>query len=275
MAGLDPAIHVFIPTDDKDADARHKAGHDEANRKPHAHPQSPAHPRRRDRPRSDGRGEEAHRLDERPRHGHVRDRGRAVRRLRVRRAWRRDHRRDGREGEGRGCGDLRFGRRAEVGQGAVRASPGSGAAAAAQGPAALRQPAPRRDLSGARGCLVAQARAGRGARHHDPARADRRRVFRRAEDDHGSRQRPEARHRYADLRHLRDRAHRARGVRAGAQAAQQGHLDGEAQRHEDGRAVERGRHADARARVQGRAARACAWPTPAACSSCATRSSST
>ena len=99
--------------------------------------------------------------------------------------------------------------------------------------AALRQPAPGRDLSGARGCVLAQARAGRGARHHDPARADRRRLFRRAEDHHGSRQRTEARGRHAGLRHLRNRAHRARRLRARAQAAQQGHLDGKAQRHED------------------------------------------
>ncbi len=80
---------------------------------------------------------------------------------------------------------------------------------------ALRQPAPGRHLPGARRCLVAQARAGRGARHHDPARADRRRLFRRAEDHHGPRQRPEARRRHPGLRHLRDRAHRARRLRAG------------------------------------------------------------
>ena len=60
--------------------------------------------------------------------------------------------------------------------------------------------------------------AGRGPRHHHPARADRRRLFRRAEDHHRSRQRPEARHRYPGLRHLRDRAHLARRLRAGAQA---------------------------------------------------------
>jgi hypothetical protein len=29
MAGLVPAIHVFLLRDCKDADARHKAGHDE------------------------------------------------------------------------------------------------------------------------------------------------------------------------------------------------------------------------------------------------------
>ena len=62
--------------------------------------------------------------------------------------------------------------------------------------------------------------------------------------------------RYPGLRHLRDRAHRARRLRAGAQAAQQGHLDGEAQRHEDGRALERGGRRGAQARIQGRAARA-------------------
>jgi hypothetical protein len=31
MAGLDPAIHVFLPARPKDVDARHKAGHDENN----------------------------------------------------------------------------------------------------------------------------------------------------------------------------------------------------------------------------------------------------
>jgi hypothetical protein len=29
MAGLDPAIHVFVAVEKKDVDARHKAGHDE------------------------------------------------------------------------------------------------------------------------------------------------------------------------------------------------------------------------------------------------------
>jgi hypothetical protein len=29
MAGLDPAIHVFVAVKKKDVDARHKAGHDE------------------------------------------------------------------------------------------------------------------------------------------------------------------------------------------------------------------------------------------------------
>ena len=106
----------------------------------------------------------------------------------------------------------------------------------------VRQHPPGGDLSGAGRRLLAQARAGRGPRHHHPARTDRRRLFRRAEDHHRSRQRPEARHRHPGLRHLRDRAHRPRRLRAGARAqeAQQGHLDGEAQRHEDRRALERG-----------------------------------
>ena len=43
---------------------------------------------------------------------------------------------------------------------------------------ALRQSPPRGDLSGAGRRLLAQARAGRGPRHHDPARTDRRRLFR-------------------------------------------------------------------------------------------------
>jgi hypothetical protein len=29
MAGLDPAIHVFLFIESEDVDARHKAGHDE------------------------------------------------------------------------------------------------------------------------------------------------------------------------------------------------------------------------------------------------------
>ncbi len=69
---------------------------------------------------------------------------------------------------------------------ALRCAAGSGPAAAAQGPRALRQPPSGRDLSGAGRRLGAQARTGRGPRHHDPSRAHRRRLFRRAEDHHGS-----------------------------------------------------------------------------------------
>ena len=61
--------------------------------------------------------------------------------------------------------------------------PGGRAAAPAQGSRPLRQSAPGDLLSGAGRRLLAQARGGRGARHHDRARADRRRLFRRAEGD--------------------------------------------------------------------------------------------
>jgi hypothetical protein len=32
MAGLDPAIHVFMSGREEDVDARHKAGHDDCRR---------------------------------------------------------------------------------------------------------------------------------------------------------------------------------------------------------------------------------------------------
>ena len=99
-------------------------------------PQSPSSSRRRHRPGSHGRGEAAHRLDERAQDGQVRDRGGAGRRLLLRRARGGDHRRHDGEGARRRCGDLRRGRRAEMGQGAVRCAPGGGPAAPAQGPRA-------------------------------------------------------------------------------------------------------------------------------------------
>ncbi len=141
---------------------------------------------------------------------------------------------------------------------ALRRAAGGGAAAAAQGARPVRQHPAGDLLPGARRRFEPQARGGRRARHHHPARAHRRRLFRRAQDHHRSRQRPEARGRHPGLRHLRDRAHLPRRLRARAQAAQQGHLDGEAQRDEDRRALERGGQPGARARVQGRAARASA-----------------
>ena len=107
--------------------------------------------------------------------------------------------------------------------------------------ALLRQFAAGDLLSGARRRLVAEARDRRRARHHDRARIDRRRLFRRAQADHRSRQRPEARHRHAGLRHLRDRTHRPRRLRPRAQTPQQGHVVREAQCDEIGRAVARGR----------------------------------
>ena len=136
--------------------------------------------------------------------------------------------------------DLRRGRRAEMGQRAVRRAAGGGAAAPAQGARPVRQYPPRHLLSRAGRRLEPQARGGRRARHHHLAGIDRRRLFRRAQDHHRSRQRPEARGRHPGLRHLRDRAHQPRRLRARAQAPQQGHLDGEAQRDEDRRALARG-----------------------------------
>ena len=58
-------------------------------------------------------------------------------------------------------------------------------------------------------------------------------------------------------------------------AAQQGHLDGEAQRHEVRRALERGRDRGPQARISRTSSSTTCSPTPAACSSCARRSSST
>ena len=101
-----------------------------------------------------------------------------------------------------------------------------------------------------------QARARRGPRHPDPARADRRHLFRRAQGDRHARERREARRRHHRLHHARDRAHRPRRLRPRPQAQEQGALGRQAQRHEDGRAVERGRHRHARARGQGRGAAA-------------------
>ena len=106
---------------------------------------------------------------------------------------------------------------------------------------AVRQSAAGHLLSGAGRCLLAEARSGRGARHPDRARTDRRRLFRRAQGDHRSRQRPEAR---------RSTRRSTRPTRSSASAgvafdlartrAQQGLLDGKAQRHEIGRALGRG-----------------------------------
>ena len=123
---------------------------------------------------------------------------------------------------------------------AVRQEAGARHPAPAQGDGAVRQPAPGDGVRRAGRRLDAQARGGRGPRHHDRARADRRRLFRRA-----------ARHRDAARRQRRgvDTAglHDAeieriapRRLRAGAQAAQQGLLGREGQRHADRRAVARG-----------------------------------
>ena len=84
---------------------------------------------------------------------------------------------------------------------------------------ALRQSAPRHLLSRAGRLVLAEAGSRRGPRHTDRARTHRRRLFRRAEGDHRPRQRPEARHRHAGLRHVRDRAHCRRRLRTGADQA--------------------------------------------------------
>ena len=66
-----------------------------------------------------------------------------------------------------------------------------------------------------------------------------------------------------------------RRLRAGAQAPQQGHVDGKAQRHEDRRALERGGDAGARSASSRTCSSSISSPMPAACSSCAIPSSST
>ncbi len=159
----------------------------------HAHFQSSSARRRRHRPRSHGRGEAAARLLCQERHRRFSDRGRLGRRRLLRRAQGRHHRCDHGQGACRRRGDFRRGRRTEMGQGAVRGAAGSGAVAAAQGAWPVRQYPAGDRLSGAGRRFEPQARGGRGPRHHHPARAHRRRLFRRAEDHHRSRQRPEAR----------------------------------------------------------------------------------
>ena len=177
---------------------------------PHGFFQPASAPRRRHRPRGHGRGREARRLGStrrasrrsRPRRtsSAARPMTRTARRS-ARPTWRGRRRRTP-------CCSAR-----SAGRNGMRVpydvAPGGGPAAAAQGSRAVRQSAPGDLLSGARRRLVAEARDRRGARHRHRPRTDRRRLFRRAEGDRRPRQRPEARHRHAGLRHLRDRAHRA------------------------------------------------------------------
>ena len=105
-------------------------------------------------------------------------------------------------------------------------APRSRPAAPAQGSRPVRQPAPGDLLSGARRRLLAEARGGRGPRHHDRARADRRRLFRRAarrsSTSATARSAPSTRR--STTRYEIERI-AARRLRAGAQAPQQGHLD--------------------------------------------------
>src|SRR3979411_1684020 len=71
--------------------------------------------------------------------------------------------------------------------------------AAGKGPRPVRELTAGGVLSRARRCIEPEARGGRRPRHHDRARAHRWGVFRRTQNHHRSRQRPEARHRYASL----------------------------------------------------------------------------
>ena len=103
--------------------------------------------------------------------------------------------------------------------GALCGAPRGGPPAPAQGSRPVRQSAPGDLLSGARRCLLAQARGGGRPRHHDRARAHRRRLFRRAEGDRDARGRLPARGRHAALPHARSRAHRPRRLRLGQASA--------------------------------------------------------
>src|SRR5262245_55883136 len=76
--------------------------------------------------------------------------------------------------------DCSGGGRSEMGQGGLRRAARGRAAAAAQGARAVCQHPPGDLLSRARQLLEPQARGGGRARYHHPARAHRRRLFRRA-----------------------------------------------------------------------------------------------
>ena len=175
----------------------------------------------------------------------------------------------------RRCHRVRLGRRPQVGQGRLREPARGRPAEAAQGARPVRQPAARHLLSGAGRSLHAEARARRRPRHPDPARADRRHLFRRAQGDRDAGGRPEARRRHHRLHHAaRSSASRASPSISPA-SAEQGALGREAQRHEDGRALERGRHRGAQEGRPRTSSCITSWPMPAPCSSCATPSSST
>ena len=159
---------------------------------------------------------------------------------------------------------------------ALRRAARGRAAAAAQGARALREPSSGQVLRRARRLLLAEARAGRGARHPDRPRADRRRLLRRAGGDHRPRQRPEARGRHpASTTPSRSSASRAVAFEMARRAGEPRLLDGEAQRDEVGRALARGRHRDPRRPTSPTSSSATCSPTPARCSWSARRSSST
>src|SRR4029078_35962 len=88
----------------------------------YGYPQSASSARRRDRPRSLGRGEACHRFLQQKRLRKVRDRRRAGWGRLLRRAQGGYHRRHDGKGKGGGRGDIRRSRRAEMGQGALLTS---------------------------------------------------------------------------------------------------------------------------------------------------------
>ena len=155
---------------------------------------TPPPPRRRHRPGSHGRGETAPRLLRQDRDRQVRPRGGAGRRLLLRRA------------QGRRSPTRRWRRRTPPMRSSSALSAGRngttypttcGPRPACCGCARTSDCSPisarRSAYPALADILEPQARGGRGARHHHPARTDRRRLFRRAEDHHRPRQRAEAR----------------------------------------------------------------------------------
>ncbi len=196
------------------------------------------------------------------------------RRRRLRRARHAPDRRDHGEGPVGRRGPARRRRRPEIRParllGEARARP----AAPAQGDGPLRQPPPRPVLRRAGRFLLAEARGRRRPRHHDRARTDLGDLFRRAARHHQGRQRAR-RHQHPALHRIRDRPRGALGLRTGAQAWQQGLLDGEGQRDGIGRAVARRWCRKCTTPSTPMSSFPTCMPTPARCSSAAGPSSST
>ena len=149
----------------------------------------------------------------------------------------------------------------------------SSAPRAAQGVRALRERSSRARVRGARRPLAAARRARARDGLRDRARADRRLVLRR-EEPRARRARRADRDRHAGLPRLRDRAHRALRVRAGAHAAQARHLGRQGQRAGELAALAPHRRRR-RARVSRRGRSTICWSTTPRCSWCAIRARST
>ncbi len=207
--------------------------------------------RRRDRPgdhgpRPGGAGEAG---------GVLRVRGARVRRSLDRRARHRAHRRDARRvpqcrrGAAGGCGGT------EVGQHrSERAAPRAGAARAAQGVGAVREPAPGQAAARAVRRLAAEARADRGDRPARRARADGRDLLRR-EDTHGR-----GGQRRVRVHDRGDRADRPRRVQS---RTGEGLERGQGQRVGDIAAVAGGRdRVCTRASFRTSSSSTCSWTTP-------------